>query len=99
MPDHCIHSVPLHPILQNHKDSKKKKVTKADLDQCKVALETQTRVAETLEHERDQAYDDYQFAQVLYSRLSLNCYSGISDKGPSEIGTTSLQRTFVSTPC
>ena len=39
-------------------------MTKADLDQCKIALETQTRVAETLEHERDQAYDDYQFAQV-----------------------------------
>ena len=26
-------------------------------------------------------------------------YSGTSDKGPSEIGTTSLQRTLVSTPC
>ena len=25
--------------------------------------------------------------------------SGTSDKGPSEIGTTSLQRTLVSTPC
>ena len=40
-------------------------MTRADLEQCKVALETQTRVAETLEHERDQAYDDYQFAQVI----------------------------------
>ena len=26
-------------------------------------------------------------------------YSGTSDKGPSEIGTTSLQRTFVAAPC
>ena len=26
-------------------------------------------------------------------------YSGTSDKGHSEIGTTSLQRTLVSTPC
>ena len=26
-------------------------------------------------------------------------YSGTSDKGPSEIGTTSLQKTLVSTPC
>ena len=26
-------------------------------------------------------------------------YSGTSNKGPSEIGTTSLQRTLVSTPC
>ncbi|CAI8046668.1 hypothetical protein GBAR_LOCUS25806 [Geodia barretti] len=54
---------------ENHKDSKKKKVTKADLDQCKTALETQTRVAETLEHERDQAYDDYQFAQAQLHTL------------------------------
>ena len=26
-------------------------------------------------------------------------YSGTSDKGPSEIGTTSLQRTLVAAPC
>ena len=26
-------------------------------------------------------------------------YSGTSDKGPSEIGTTSLQRTLVVAPC
>ena len=26
-------------------------------------------------------------------------YSGTSDKGPSEIGTTSLQRTLVAVPC
>ena len=31
-------------------------------------------------------------------RLVMN-YSGTSDKGPSNIGTTSLQRTLVSTPC
>ena len=33
--------------------------------------------------------------------LSVLCglYSGTSDKGPSEIGMTSLQRTLVSTPC
>ena len=30
--------------------------------------------------------------------LMLAVYSGTSDKGPSEIGTTSLQRTLVSTP-
>ena len=29
----------------------------------------------------------------------MNEYSGTSDKGPSEIGRTSLQRTLVSTPC
>ena len=26
-------------------------------------------------------------------------YNGTSDKGPSEIGTTSLQRTLVASPC
>ena len=31
--------------------------------------------------------------------LSLFIYSGTSDKGPSEIGTKSLQGTLVSTPC
>ena len=31
--------------------------------------------------------------------LAVIKYSGTSDKGPSEIGTTSLQRTLVSTPC
>lgn len=65
---HCtfapLHTPPPSLPSQNHKDTKKKKVAKEDLKQCKVALETQTRVAETLEHERDQAYDDYQFAQV-----------------------------------
>ena len=29
----------------------------------------------------------------------VNEYSGSSDKGPSEIGTTSLQRTLVAAPC
>jgi hypothetical protein len=72
-------SAAYHPE-NNYKDNKKKKVTRADLDQCKVALETQTRVAETLEHERDQAYDDYQFAQAQlhtlmhqYQQLSNTC--------------------------
>ena len=31
-------------------------------------------------------------------KSSLTLYSGTSDKGPSEIGTTSLQRTLVATP-
>ena len=31
--------------------------------------------------------------------LQTNIYSGTSDKGPSEIGTTSLQRTLVAAPC
>lgn len=39
-------------------------MTRQELEQCKMALETQTRVCETLEHERDRANDDYEFAQV-----------------------------------
>ena len=35
----------------------------------------------------------------LSFKVSHVIYSGTSDKGPSEIGTTSLQRTLVSTPC
>ena len=31
--------------------------------------------------------------------ITAHMYSGTSDKGPSEIGTTSLQKTLVSTPC
>ena len=32
--------------------------------------------------------------------ISRHCvYSGTSDTGPSEIGTTSLQRTLVAAPC
>ena len=39
------------------------------------------------------------FARVCYRVRELNVhnYSGTSDKGPSEIGTSSLQRTLVST--
>ena len=61
----CMH--PYTNVLpQSHKGSKKGKVSRADLEQCRLALETQTHVCETLEHERDQANDDYEFAQVSY---------------------------------
>ena len=33
------------------------------------------------------------------SKLHISLYSGTSDKGPSEIGTTSLQRTLVFSLC
>ena len=35
----------------------------------------------------------------LPSLLFIAVFSGTSDKGPSEIGTTSLQRTLVAAPC
>ena len=57
-----------HPLLltitQSHKGNKRGKVSRADLEQCRLALESQTHVCETLERERDQANDDYEFAQV-----------------------------------
>ena len=34
------------------------------MEQLRLQLETQTRVAESIEHERDKAYDDYEMAQV-----------------------------------
>ena len=46
------------------KSKKQGKGTKSTLEQLKLSLETQTRVSETLEHERDRAYDDYEMAQV-----------------------------------
>ena len=36
---------------------------------------------------------------TVRERQCLMCYSGTSNKGPSEIGTTSLQRTLVAAPC
>ena len=36
---------------------------------------------------------------LLSPNHSYHVYSGTSDKGPSEIGTTSLQRTLVVAPC
>ena len=43
------------------------------------------------------------FVHAIFIREMLcvcgGVYSGTSDKGPSEIGTTSLQRTLVATPC
>ena len=48
---------------------------------------------EKIEHQQK----DYHAKRVRsYSGI---IYSGTSDKGPSEIGTTSLQRTLVATPC
>ena len=40
------------------------KVNKANVDHLKLSLETQTRVSEVLEMERDRAFDDYEIAQV-----------------------------------
>ena len=42
--------------------------------------------------------DNVSKTTVIYVNM-VRCYSGTSDKGPSEIGTTSLQRTLVSIPC
>ena len=36
---------------------------------------------------------------VLAMTFPKSVYSGTSDKGPSEIGTTSIQRTLVAAPC
>ena len=41
---------------------KKNKINKHEFDQLKVSLETQVRVAEQLEEERDHANDEYEFA-------------------------------------
>ena len=41
---------------------KKGKINKHDYDQLKVTLQTQIRVAEQLEEERDHANDEYEFA-------------------------------------
>ena len=41
---------------------KKNKISKHEFDQLKVSLETQVRVAEQLEEERDHANDEYEFA-------------------------------------
>ena len=38
-------------------------------------------------------------ATLSNGQLQYIVYSGTSDKGPSEIGTTSLQRTLVAAPC
>ena len=63
LPSPPLPSPPL-PSPQGHKGKKGGKVSRADLDQCRLMLETQTRVCETLEQERDRANDDYDFAQV-----------------------------------
>ena len=58
------------------KSKKNSKVSKATVDQLRLSLETQTRVAEVYEQERDRAYDDYEMAQVrgrgMYIPL-INC--------------------------
>jgi hypothetical protein len=46
------------------KGKKNSKITKATVDQLRLSLETQTRVSEVYEQERDRAYDDYEMAQV-----------------------------------
>lgn len=58
-----------HQIPESHKGKKGGKVSRADLDQCRLMLETQTRVCETLEQERDRANDDYDFAQAQLHTL------------------------------
>lgn len=69
------------PELKSKKNSK---VTKATVEQLKLSLETQTKVAEVYEHERDRAYDDYEMAQVQlhtlfqqYQDLASSC-SGVA---------------------
>lgn len=51
------------------KGKKSSKVTKATIEQLRLSLETQTRVAEVYEQERDRAYDDYEMAQVQLHTL------------------------------
>lgn len=46
------------------KSKKTSKVSKATVDQLRLSLDTQMRVAEVYEQERDRAYDDYEMAQV-----------------------------------
>ena len=38
-------------------------------------------------------------AAGTFWKVKIEVYSGSFDKGPSEIGTTSLQRTLVAAPC
>ena len=44
-------------------------------------------------------YSVKDIALTLLQSCMILEYGGTSDKGPSEMGTTSLQRTFVLTPC
>ena len=50
---------------------------------------------ELVTRERDELREQVKMVRTL----TLKQYSGTSDKGPSEIGTTSLQRTLVGAPC
>ena len=43
--------------------------------------------------------DNTQQCEIIIKSPYMYVYSGTSDNGPSEIGTTSLQRTLVATPC
>ena len=43
--------------------------------------------------------EDIWRGNLHFTEQRVSMYSGTSDKGSSEIGTTSLQRTLVSTPC
>ena len=45
------------------------KTSRSLFEHIKLQLETQTRVSESLEHERDKAYDDYQMAQAQLHTL------------------------------
>ena len=69
----------LSPSIQQPR-GRKIKTSKSLLEHIKLQLDTQTRVSESLEHERDKAYDDYQMAQAQlhtlirqYQDLSSTC--------------------------
>ena len=65
-----LHNVP--HTLHSQPRGRKIKVSKSSIEQIKLQLETQTRVSESLEHERDRAYDDYQLAQAQLHTLIRN---------------------------
>jgi uncharacterized protein YoxC len=60
---------PPFPTYLQQPRGRKIKTSKSLLEHIKLQLDTQTRVSESLEHERDKAYDDYQMAQAQLHTL------------------------------
>ena len=79
-----LHASQLDEQLRNHRNN-----------QIRKGSVWQVTCIDTQKHD---CKSDYSIGYIQ-DILTAKGYSGTSDKGPSEIGTTSLQRTLVSTPC
>ena len=56
----CVHMY----VRVQMKSKKLSRSSKSNVDNLKLNLDTQVRVAEVLEQERDRAFDDFEMAQV-----------------------------------